>query len=393
VTTDVQFGMIGRCFPPMDHALDTMARAEAQGWDFIAFPDQMASTHPDGMVPGSVAPPDDDGALVSAHSSQWYGSFELLTAAAVTTADIDLRVAVVDPLRRSPAVFAQEAATITHMSKGRAAWCIGSGEAKQFEAYGETRTKPAARMIEAVRIMHALWRSEGKPVSRDSEFWPLNDAVFPLPLYEGKVPSILVVGGGPAMETLAGELCDGWMTYLPGGVVNDVEHLQTTIAHIKQAADAAGRDPGELRFHGMCLMSMAESDELAWQYARHPTMAWASIWAAGVQSGALWKEWGFEHPFGDAASWPKDMKVSALPAEMLEQLPALVPEPVTDRTLVWGTPERIAERIAPFIEAGLTEISLNNFVPWADRSYGKQWGPLASDLLTRLGRKPLNLDV
>jgi phthiodiolone/phenolphthiodiolone dimycocerosates ketoreductase len=387
----LKFGMIGRCFPPGDRALDAMRRAEAQGWDFMAFPDQLPSTHPDGMLPGSVAPPDDESLLVSAHSSQWFGSFELLTAASVLTERIGLQMAVVDPLRRSPAVFAQEAVTISHFSKGRAAWCIGSGEAKQFEPYGEVRSKPAARMLEAVRTMHALWDSGGETVSRDSEFWPLADATFTLPLYDGRKPSVLVVGGGPAMEQLAGELCDGWMTYLPGGVADEPEHLAAVISAIKKVAADSGRDPDALRFHAMCLTCLAETDDLAWRYARHPALAWASIWAAGVQSGQLWKQWGHEHPFGDAASWPKDMKVTGIPKEMLDQLTDFVPEEVTDRTLVWGSPDRVAARLTPFIDAGITELSFDNEIPWADRSYGTQWTPLISELITKLGGSPLDV--
>jgi phthiodiolone/phenolphthiodiolone dimycocerosates ketoreductase len=388
---NVKFGMIGRCFPPADLALDAMRRAEAQGWDFVAFPDQLPSTHPEGMLPASVAPSHDERALVSAHSSQWFGSFELLTAASVLTERIGLQMAVVDPLRRSPAVFAQEALTISHFSKGRAAWCIGSGEAKQFEPYGEVRTKPAARMIEAVRTMHALWDSGGHPVSRDSEFWPLDDASFPLPLYDGKKPATLVVGGGPAMEQLAGELCDGWMTYLPGGVADQPEHLAGVITSIKKVATDAGRDPEQLRFHAMCLVCLAENDDIAWKHARHPALAWASIWAAGVQSGALWKEWGFEHPFGDAASWPKDMKVTGIPPAMLEGLSDLVPEEVTRRTVVWGGPERVAERLQSFIAAGITELSFDNELAWSDRDYGTSWSPLISEVIERLGGAPLDL--
>ena len=72
-------------------------------------------------------------------------------------------------------------------------------------------------MSEALRVMNTLWDNPYKPVSRDSEYWPLKDAVFPLPLYEGQRPKVRAVGGGPAIEKLAGELCDGWMTFIPGG--------------------------------------------------------------------------------------------------------------------------------------------------------------------------------
>jgi phthiodiolone/phenolphthiodiolone dimycocerosates ketoreductase len=390
MTTRVKFGFMGRCFPPMDRALESMTGAEAQGWDFLSFPDQLPSTRPIGLKPDNAAPPDDDGCLVSAHSAIWYGSFELLSAAAVLTRDIELQMAVVDPLRRSPAVFAQEAVTISHLAKGRATWCIGSGEAKQFEPYGERRTKPAARLEEAIRVMHALWESGGKPISRESEFWPLADATFPLPLYNGEKPGILVVGGGPKLERLAGELCNGWMTFLPGGVTS-VEDLKGIVDRIRGIASDAGRDAEALKFHALSLTVLAENDEVAWEYARKPALCWASCWTAGVASGEVWKSWGFEHPFGDDAAWPKNMKVGGPEADW-SGLPDLVPEPVTDRTYIWGGPERVAESLAPYLEAGITHLQFDNAIPWADPAYAKTWGPLVSDVIVRLGGKPLALD-
>src|SRR5579862_6986185 len=225
----LKFGFTGQVGPPSDRAIRALPRIEAQGWDFVRHPDQMGSTHPYGMMATDVASPDDPEALICSYGSTWCGSFELMSAAALSTTNLGLHCAVIDPLRRAPSVFAQEALTVTHQSKGRATWCIGSGEDKQFEPFGEVRIKPAERMVEAVRVMHTLWDNAYKPVSRESDFWPLHDAVLPLPLYEGKKPSTLMVGGGAAVEKLAGELCDGWMTFLPGGVLNDPQNLADSV--------------------------------------------------------------------------------------------------------------------------------------------------------------------
>ena len=138
---DLKFGYTGQCGPPFDRNLRALPRIEAQGWDFVRYPDQMGSTHPYGMMPGDVSSPDDPEALIGTYGSQWFGSFELMSAAAVSTKNLGLSCAVIDPLRRSPSVFAQEAMSLTHLSKGRANWCVGSGEQKQFAPFGEKRTK------------------------------------------------------------------------------------------------------------------------------------------------------------------------------------------------------------------------------------------------------------
>jgi phthiodiolone/phenolphthiodiolone dimycocerosates ketoreductase len=391
---ELKFGYTGQVGPPLDRALRAMARVEAQGWDFIRFPDQMGSTHPYGMMPGDVASPDDPEALICSYGSQWSGSFELLTATAISTSELAMHGAVIDPLRRSPSVFAQEAVTVSHFSHGRASWCIGSGEAKQFEPFGEKRFKPAERMVEAVKVMQTLWDNPYRPVSRDSEYWPLKDAVFPMPLFEDRKPNILVVGGGEAIERLAGEDCDGWMTFLPGGALDDPIGLAKTISRVKSYAARAGRDPESIRFAAMAMVVIANTDAEAHAVARHPVLAWSSLWAFGAASGKMWKKEGFEHPYGEDAAWPKNMKVSsAFSVDEIERLPSLVPEQITDSSIIWGNPERVIGRLEPFVEAGLTELSFLNCAPWTEPRLGPDFPALASQVIVGLGGRPLKLDV
>src|SRR3954452_2301330 len=97
-----------------------------------------------------------------------------------------LGVAVTDTGRRNPAVTAQAAATLHLLSKGRAILGIGTGEREGNEPYGVDWSKPVGRFIEAVATIRALWESDGRPITRDSEFFPLHDAMFDLPPYKGK---------------------------------------------------------------------------------------------------------------------------------------------------------------------------------------------------------------
>ena len=202
-------------------------------------------------------------------------------APAAKTVDPDWQI---DALRRSPAVMAQEMATVAELSKGRARFAVAAGEEKQFAPYGEKRSKPFSRLDEAVRIWYELWGAGDGAVNRDSEFWPLQDAVFPLsPTLEHK-PEILVVGGGDKVLRLAGEVADGWMTYLPGGVANDVDKLAETIEQVKGIASDAGRDPEDLAFNAQVILALGEDDEQGWEYARHPNNGWLAITAASIDS-------------------------------------------------------------------------------------------------------------
>ena len=160
---------------------------------------------------------------------------------------------------------------------------------------------------------------------------------------------------------------------------------------VRTSAERAERNPDELRFGALILVCLAENDDVAWQFAQTPQVAWASCWTAGIQSGQTWKQWGFEHPFGNDASWPKNMKNDALPREFIDSLPGLVPDAVTDRTVIWGGAARIADRMRPYLDAGINEVTFLNMATWSDPSYGLHFGGHASDVITRLGGAPLKL--
>lgn len=384
----VKLGIGGQMYPPLDVAVDYCRRVEEQGWDFIQFADQLQSTHPSGLLPDS-AELSKHGAM-GAYSDCWVGSFEMMTAASLATETIEIHLSAIDPLRRSPAVFAQEAATVSHLSKGRAVFHIAQGEAKQFEPYGESRSKPLTRMTEAINVMHALFDSGGEPISRDSEFWALKNAVFPIPLYEGTKPPFFIVGGGPKIERLTGELGKGWSTFLPGGVADDMDELAATIARIKASAAEQGRDPDELEFFAMVFIVLAETDEEAWKLARHPVPAWMAIAAASISSADAWKSWGYEHPLGEFA-WPKDASVTSVPADVAVGLAEKVPDEVTDHSFVWGDPDRVAARCQPYVDAGITHLSFWNYGAVADPQTSETFPALMSQVAEALRGRPLTL--
>src|ERR1700759_572 len=128
----VKFGLIGAMYPPMDKSLESIPRAERLGWKFIDFPDQITSTNPSGMLVPPVSA-SDPGAPTSFFSDTFFGSMGMGAAPSVLTSEMEILLAVIAPLRRSPAVMAQEMMTLQHMSNGRMSFAIGAGENKQFE--------------------------------------------------------------------------------------------------------------------------------------------------------------------------------------------------------------------------------------------------------------------
>jgi len=390
MSNPVKFGLIGAMYPPMDKALESIPRAEGLGWQFIDFPDQITSTNPRGMLTNPVSA-SDPGAPTSFFSDTFFGSMEMCAAAAVLTTEMEILLAVIDPLRRSPAVMAQEMMTLQHMSNGRMSFAIGAGEEKQFGPYGEARVKPFSRLEEAVHTWRALWDSNGEPVSRESEFWPLTDAVFPIPTHAAGPPELLFVGAGDRIQRLAATVGNGWLTYLPGGSGNDNVAMKALIDNIKERAQAAGRDPAELRFNAQVVTVLAEDDDTAWKLARHPNPGWIAIAAASIDSAKTWEKWGYEHPLGADFNWARDVNVNIVTKAQAEEMTAKIPDEVTDFALVWGGPDRVAQRVQEMIDAGINEVSFFNMAASAEPEYAVHWDGQISRVMALLGGAPLNL--
>jgi phthiodiolone/phenolphthiodiolone dimycocerosates ketoreductase len=150
-----------------------------------------------------------------------------------------LGVSVTDTGRRNPAVTAQAAATLHLLTRGRAILGIGTGEREGNEPYGVDWTRPVARFEEALATFRALWNSGGQLVTRDSEHFPLRDALFDRPPHRGKWPQIWVAANGPRMLRATGRYADAWF---PGFLFRSKDYA-CGLESVRTAASDNGRDP------------------------------------------------------------------------------------------------------------------------------------------------------
>ncbi len=137
---------------------------------------------------------------------QW----SLLAAAAVATHRIGLGSFITNVMNRHPAVLARVVSTVQAVSGGRVTLGIGiGGFPREHHAYGIAFPDPSERvrhLEEAIATIRALW--SGGPVSRESDLYPLRDAVaFPRP---EPVPRILVGARSLDGVALAARIGDGW---------------------------------------------------------------------------------------------------------------------------------------------------------------------------------------
>lgn len=140
-------------------------------------------------------------------------NWTILSMAAAQTSRVTVGPFVLNVMNRHPALVARMAATLQLASGGRLVLGIGIGGApREHAAYGmpfPDAPERVARLEEAVAVVRALWT--GGPVTRESPYYPLTDAVaFPVPV---PPPPIVIGGETPAGARLAGRIGDGWSTF------------------------------------------------------------------------------------------------------------------------------------------------------------------------------------
>ena len=203
-----------------------------------------------------------------------------LVAAAEHTTRVELTTAIAIAFARNPMVCAYMANDLQLLSKGRFVLGLGTQIRPHIEKrFGQTWSKPNARMREFVRAIRAIWRAweTGERLDVRGQFYT-HTLMTPFFSPGGNPhgwPRIALAGFGPAMIAVAGEVADGWIVHplntpsyvqaqaLPalgrgltrsGRTRRDVEIACQTITMIgssdEEVAAARAKARGQIAFYG-----------------------------------------------------------------------------------------------------------------------------------------------
>lgn len=286
----------------------------------------------------------------------WMDPFICETVAALATERVGIG-SICDALRRTPVNLAQQILSLDHVSKGRVFHFLGAGEAKQFTAYGLKREKPFTHLQEAVRLVK-LFRDNSEPFSYEGPIWTCKDAMLSLPPYDAGDPPPIYVAGGPGRSVeIAGRYADGWCTFPPP--TGEPEWVAESITRMKQLAEEAGRDPEKMRFFGMFSALIAGTEAELDPVIDHPLVRWDS--AMILSTSERWRDWGAENPMGDDYHYARDYNPFDWSREDAYKVIDQVTPDIVRRSKLTGTPAQAADRVQPYIDAGMTDILLANY--------------------------------
>jgi F420-dependent oxidoreductase-like protein len=235
-----------------------------------------------------------------------------MAAMAAHTSRVRVAILVTGVTYRHPAVAANIAATIDHISGGRVEWGVGAAWFEQEHTqYGIPYPRLGVRMDmldEACRVMRGLWTEER--FSFEGEHYRLDNAQLDPKPVQARLP--LIIGGDGEKRTLriVAEHADVWNT---GFDLETFRHKLDVLA--RHCADV-GRDPAEIR-KSVTFRAVLAEDE------------------------------------------------AALAERRRELAPTL---PLEESRFLFITPEQLIERMRPFAELGAGDFLLAAYSPYDWRS-------------------------
>lgn len=223
--------------PPSD-ILDEARWAEAAGWHSVWLADHyMPNTGSRELKPGNV-----------------HEVWGLIPAVAAVTSSIRFGTMVSPTSVHHPAILANRAATIDHLSGGRLTLGLGAGwQINEHAAYGIELEAPKERVDrfgEAIQIIRSLLEQE--LTTFHGSVYDITDAPCdPKPL---QAPLPILVGTSSArMLRIAARHASQWNTW--GSVEAAIRNREALMA----AADKVGRDRGELWTTANVLLDLGSS--------------------------------------------------------------------------------------------------------------------------------------
>jgi phthiodiolone/phenolphthiodiolone dimycocerosates ketoreductase len=357
----LKLGVYGRFSPPLDDAVRFTAECERIGLDVVAFTDQIAGNLPNDLW----------SELDASHFAPLQHNFldpsVTLAMSAAATSSIELYLGAIDVVRHAPSKLAQQFVSLSHASKGRAWFALGASEMKNIGEFGHSRIGSGDKLEDSLEIIRKLFDSDGAPVVFEGKQYSMKGGRFELEPYGGTFPLVLAATGG-SPETLGriGAHADGLMTNLPGMCHGGPAQFARDRQIVRDAAERAGRDPDNLRFAASVLVVMHDDEETLQRLARTTALQWDTI-VYGAVVGAEWRQFGFEHPLGDEWAYARHLRPEKISGADAKAAAAKVPPEAVLQMGHWGgTAEQVADKIKPYVEAGLDYAIVVDYAPFGD---------------------------
>lgn len=290
-----------------------------------------------------------------------FDSPTLMGYIAARTERIEIAAGILNVYSRSPALIAQTAAGLDHVSGGRAIVGIGTSGPQVVEGWhGVPFTDPAARIETAIAVIRAVLRRETLT----------SDGVPAIPLAAGRgtglgkalrllnrperadVP-VFVAALAPGAVARTARLADGWLPlfFLPERAAD--------VWGEPLASGRADRDPalGPLEVTAGGYLAIGDDVAQHFDAARRNTALY--VGGMGARRRNFYNDLVTSYGYGDAAAEVQRLYLDG----HIRDAEAAVPQTLLDATNLIGTKEFVRDRVAAYRAAGVTDLSVTPVGP------------------------------
>ena len=305
----------------------------------------------------------------SVWTAEAYGSDAVttLTWVAAKTERINVGTAIMQMPARSPALTAMTAATLDLLSGGRVLLGLGLSGPQVAEGWhGQPYGKPLAKTREYVDIVRKVL-ARAEPLTHEGEHYqipyrgpgatglgkPLKLILHPL---RADIP-IYLAAIGPRNIALAAEIADGWLPvfYSPYRAEVMEPHLKEGLARRGDGLDRNGFDVAPTTV-------VLVGDPAACRDLVKPFLA-LYIGGMGAKGRNFYNDLARRYGYDEAADQVQELYLDGRKAEAA----AAVPDELVDEVALVGEPERIADRLQAWREAGVNTLLISAVQPEALR--------------------------
>lgn len=229
--TMLTFGISLGPVPPWKRIVEQAKLVESLRFDKIWLPDHFANPRDKTM--------------------DWYDCWTVLTGLAAQTEKILLGSLVSSMTLRNPAVLAQMALTMDHISNGRFELGVGAAGSKNCHTMtGVPVWEPhqrSKRYEEFVQILYLMMHNE--VTTYQGEYYKIQEAHLCQEFISKPHPVFNVAAHGPKSLRLAAKYGDAWNSYFPGKGLTPKQSsdvVRQRCETLSELAMQAGRDPDRI---------------------------------------------------------------------------------------------------------------------------------------------------
>lgn len=257
-------------------------------------------------------------------------AFMLLSSVATVTEEVALGTGIANVYSRSPALLGMSAATLDHLSGGRARLGIGvSTPAIVQNWHACTFDQPLRRARESIEIIRSI--VEGGTVEYQGEIFEIGPYSVGLSAIDGDVP-IYNAAMSETNRRLTAEFTEGWMP-----VLTPLSSLRDLASEVRELARQAGREPPTVA--PWIPIAVADDHDQAEQLMRGHLAQ-----EMGMGYNRLARKFGYGAAADEAHDrWragDRDGAAAAISDRMLSEL------------AVYGSPSECREQLASYVDAG-----------------------------------------